>query len=51
MTLKVLHVTAYDERGGAAIAASRLHFSLLNIGIESQMLVQQKSSNASSILA
>ena len=51
MTLKVLHVTAYDERGGAAIAASRLHFSLLNIGIERQMLVQQKSSNASSILA
>tara|TARA_Y100000389_G_C17467026_1_gene526595 strand:+ start:4814 stop:6070 length:1257 start_codon:yes stop_codon:yes gene_type:complete len=50
MALRVLHVTAYDERGGAAIAASRLHFSLLTIGIESQMLVQQKSSNSSSVL-
>ena len=50
MALKVLHVTSYDERGGASKAAARLHFSLLGIGVESQMLVQEKSSNAQSIL-
>ena len=50
MALEVLHITSHDSRGGASRAAARLHFSLLNIGIKSKMFVQQKSSNAPTIL-
>lgn len=50
MAIEVLHITSHDSRGGASRAAARLHFSLLNIGIKSKMFVQQKSSNAPTIL-
>ena len=40
--MKVLHVSSYDINGGAAIAAYRLHKSLLNKRIESRMLVMRK---------
>lgn len=50
MALEVLHITSHDTGGGASRAAVRLHFSLLNIGIKSKMFVQQKSSNAPTIL-
>ena len=43
--MKVLIVSKYDLNGGAAKAAYRLHKSLLNIGIDSYMLVQEKTSN------
>lgn len=40
--MKILHINTFDKTGGAAIAAYRLHKALINIGIESRILVQQK---------
>jgi len=43
--MRVLHINATDIQGGAARAAYRLHQALLSAGVDSQMLVQGKSSN------
>ena len=43
--MKILIVNTYDIKGGAARAAYRLHQSLLDKSIDSQMLVQNKSSD------
>ena len=43
--MKVLIVNTYDIQGGAARAAYRLHKALLGQNIDSQMLVQSKSSD------
>jgi len=43
--MKILIVNTSDIQGGAARAANRLHKALLAQGIDSQMLVQSKSSN------
>ncbi len=43
--MKVLIINTNDIDGGAARAAYRLHRALLNRGIHSQMLVQNKSSD------
>ena len=43
--MKILIVNTYDIFGGAARAAYRLHKSLLSSGVDSQMLVQTKSSD------
>lgn len=43
--MKILIVNESDSRGGAARAASRLHKSLLDQNIDSQMLVQNKESD------
>jgi len=43
--MKILLVNTSDIQGGAARAAYRLHRALLNSGIDSQMLVQDKSSD------
>jgi glycosyltransferase involved in cell wall biosynthesis len=43
--MKILIVNASDMQGGAARAAYRLHKALLNQGIDSQMLVQDKVSD------
>ena len=43
--MKVLIVNTFDIQGGAARAAYRLHRSLLDAGIDSQMLVQKKSND------
>jgi glycosyltransferase involved in cell wall biosynthesis len=40
--MKVLHISTYDSRVGSAIAACRLHRGLLDIGIDSQVLVRTK---------
>jgi glycosyltransferase involved in cell wall biosynthesis len=48
--MKILHINTFDNRGGAAIAAYRLHQSLLSIGVDSQMLVQTKSTNDPTVL-
>lgn len=48
--MKVLIVNSSDIEGGAARAAYRLHQSLLVKGVESQMLVQSKSSDDFSVL-
>jgi glycosyltransferase involved in cell wall biosynthesis len=43
--MKVLHVSASDRRGGAAIAAYRLHCALRREGVDSRMLVQDKGTD------
>lgn len=51
ITMKILHISTHDISGGAARAAYRLHTGLQNIGLQSQMLVQEKSSNDKTIIA
>lgn len=46
----VLHISAYDISGGAAIAAYRLHQGLRRIGADSRMLVAKKASDDASVL-
>jgi glycosyltransferase involved in cell wall biosynthesis len=48
--MKVLHLSTHDLDGGAARAAYRLHQGLKAIGLNSQMLVQQKTSDDLSVL-
>lgn len=43
--MKVVHLSTSDINGGAARAAYRLHNALLNEGVESQILVQEKISD------
>ncbi len=47
--IKVLHLSTYDQNHGAAIAARRIHQSLLREGIKSSMLVKEKYSREDSI--
>jgi glycosyltransferase involved in cell wall biosynthesis len=42
--LKIVHISTYDVKGGAARSAYRLHQGLLGLGHESAMVVRQKSS-------
>lgn len=49
--MKVLLVNAFDERGGASIAAMRLHQSLSKEDIENQFLVQFKLSKNQAVLS
>lgn len=44
--MKILHLGFSDTNGGAAIAMMRLHRSLLKIGIDSNVLVNEKLSNS-----
>ena len=44
--MKILIVNTFDIQGGAARAAYRLHRALLDAGVDSQMLVQSKSSRS-----
>jgi glycosyltransferase involved in cell wall biosynthesis len=48
--VRILLVSKYDREGGAAIAAYRLHKSLLSVGIQSQILVHKKTSDDYSVL-
>lgn len=48
--MKILIVNTYDISGGAARAAYRLHKGLQSIGVESQMLVQNKTSDDPTVL-
>ena len=48
--MKILIVNTFDIDGGAARAAYRLHQSLLGQGIDSQMLVQYKSSDDDTVI-
>ena len=43
--MKIVHLNTSDLAGGAARAAYRLHTGLLQLGIDSHMLVQKKLSN------
>jgi glycosyltransferase involved in cell wall biosynthesis len=42
--MKVLHLSQFDEYGGAARASYRLHDGLRKLGVTSRMLVQTKTS-------
>ena len=48
--IKPLILNTYDIEGGAARAAYRLHKGLQSIGIDSQMLVQTKSSDDRTVI-
>jgi glycosyltransferase involved in cell wall biosynthesis len=47
--MKVLHLNTYDNKGGAARAANRLHAGCREIGIDSRMLVQYKETEDSRV--
>ncbi len=49
--MKILIVNASDIIGGAARAAYRLHKALLSIGVDSQMLVQKKTSDDYTVIS
>ena len=49
--MKVLILSTHDLVGGAAKAAYRLHRSLLNLGVNSVMLVQFKASDDPTVLS
>src|SRR5262245_48283558 len=49
--MRVVHIATVDRRGGAARAAFRLHTGLLNVGVDSAMLVKSKTSGLRSIHA
>ena len=49
-TLKILHINTWDIQGGAARAAYRLHRGLLTENMDSQMLVQSKSSDDHTVM-
>ncbi len=47
--MKILHVTNYDNLGGAGIAAYRLHTALRKAGVDSRMLVRRKGTTDSTV--
>lgn len=47
--MKLLQLSSFDDRGGAAIAAIRLHQGLLAAGVDSDMLVQFKGGDAARV--
>ena len=49
--MKSLILSAFDKSNGSARAAYRLHQGLMQIGVESQMLVQDKSSNDTQVIS
>ncbi len=49
--MKVLLLSTFDIRGGAARAAYRLHQGLRSLSIDSRMLVQEKSSDDWTVIA
>lgn len=48
--MKLLIVNTFDTQGGAARAAYRLHQGLINHGVDSRMLVQEKSTDDFTVL-
>ena len=49
--IKPLLISTSDINGGAARAAYRLHQGLKNIGVDSQMLVQNKQSDDYTVIS
>lgn len=49
--MNILHISTSDINGGAARAAHRLHKGLKNLGLNSQMLVQEKFSSDKTVIA
>ncbi len=48
--MKVVHLCINEEFGGAAKAANQLHHGLLNSGVDSKLLVINKTSNDNSVI-
>jgi glycosyltransferase involved in cell wall biosynthesis len=48
--MKIVHINAFDQFGGAARAAYRLHTGLQRMGQDSRMFVLDKMSNDSSVV-
>lgn len=48
--MKILHISAYDNLGGGGRAAYRLHKSLLENGVDSKMLVLNKTIDEAQII-
>lgn len=48
--MKILHVNSVDSVGGASRAAQRIHKGLLNLNLQSEILVQTKLTNDPSII-
>jgi glycosyltransferase involved in cell wall biosynthesis len=47
--MDVLHLSTRDSQGGAARATYRLHRGLLDLGVDSQMIVQKKVTDDSTV--
>lgn len=47
--MRVLHINAYDDFGGAGIAAWRLHESLVENGVESKVLCGERRSGSDDV--
>jgi glycosyltransferase involved in cell wall biosynthesis len=43
-SMKILHLNTFEQAGGAAKSAYRLHRALLDAGVDSRMLVKQRDS-------
>ena len=48
--MRILHLSSYDQLGGAAKAAYRLHSALVEAGEDSLMLVRRKDSTRADVL-
>jgi len=48
--MKILIINYSDQKGGAARAAFRLHRALIDSGVDSKMLVQEKFSDRDDII-
>ena len=48
-SIKIKHISTHDFQGGAAKSAYRIHSSLRHRGVETQMLVRNKSTNDPSV--
>lgn len=48
--MRILHLNITEKFGGAAQAANRLHHSLLDLGVDSTLLVVNKESNDESVI-
>ncbi len=50
MSIKVVHVNYYDNKGGAAIAVKRIHEAQTLLGIKSKTLVAVKETNSKDVI-
>jgi len=48
--LKVTHLNYSDSKGGASIAAKRIHASQVRYGIDSEFIVHKKSTDDADVL-
>lgn len=49
--MRILQISTYDTRGGASVAAYRLHRALLGLGADCRMLVRKKYSDRDTVAA